>query len=155
MHRAKWRMRFAARGATKPVAPVRRRRCPLDIGENSASPYIELFRTSLNKYKRINMKITRFSVFLSFTLLLVPAISYAAYFSEAPRIISGARDNKAHHAGGSHLVKDTNCFNGSAAMLASISLPRIVPGSCKNLALDPNILHPIFRDGKETDALFI
>jgi hypothetical protein len=148
-------MRFAARGATKPVAPVRRRQCPLDIGENSASPYIELFRTSLNKYKRINMKITRFSVFLSFTLLLVPATSYAVSFSEAPRIISGERDNNVHYAGGSRLVKDANCSNGSAAMLASTSLPRIVQGSNKNLALDPNIPHPIFRDGKETDALFI
>ena len=100
------------------------------------------------------MKTTRFSVFLSFTLLLVPATSYAASFSEALRIISGERDNNVHYAEGSRLAKDANCSNGSAGMLASISLPRIVQGNYKNLVLDPNIPHPIFRDGKETGALF-
>ena len=54
------------------------------------------------------MKITRFSGFLSFTLLLVPATTYAAFILEGLRIVSGERDNNAHYTGGSHLAKDAN-----------------------------------------------
>lgn len=90
------------------------------------------------------MIITRFSVFLSFTLLLSPVTSCAASFSETLMIISGECDIDMRYAGGSQLVKDANSLNGSAAMLASKSLPKIVWENYKNFVLDLNIPHPIF-----------
>ena len=101
------------------------------------------------------MKITRFSVFLSCTSLLSPATSYAVSSSETPRIISGERDVGVHYAGDSRLVKDTNSSNGSAAMLASMPLPRIVRDNYKNLVLDTNIPRPFFWDGEEADPLTV